>query len=57
MYVNRKSNVGLLKKERAMIFQSKCAELPEGIQCADSVITFNTLNLIHLIAFLHDFCT
>ena len=32
------SNVGLVKKERAMIFQSKCVELPEGIQCADSVI-------------------
>ena len=30
--------MGLVKKERAMIFQSKCVELPEGIQCADSVI-------------------
>ena len=28
-----KSNVGLVKKERA-IFQSKCAELPESIQQA-----------------------
>ena len=40
MHVNCKSNVGLVKKERerAMIFQSKCVELPEGIQCADGVI-------------------
>ena len=38
MHVNCKSNVGLLKKKRAMIFQSKCVELPEGIQCAGSVI-------------------
>ena len=38
MHVNCKSNVGLVKKEKAMIFQSKCVELPEGIQCADSVI-------------------
>ena len=39
VYMNCKSNVGLVKKERAMIFQSKCVELPEGIQCAESVIT------------------
>ena len=38
MHVNCNSNVELLKKERAMIFQSKCVELPDGIQCADSVI-------------------
>ena len=38
MHVNCKSNVGLVKKERAIIFQSKCVELPEGIQCVDSVI-------------------
>ena len=38
MHVNCRSNVGLVKKERSMIFQSKCVELPEGIQCADSVI-------------------
>ena len=38
MHVNCKSNVGLVKKEGAMVFQSKCVELPEGIQCADSVI-------------------
>ena len=38
MHVNCNSNVELLKKERAMIFQSKCVELPNGIQCADSVI-------------------
>ena len=38
MRVNCNSNVGLLKKERAMIFKSKCVESPEGIQCADSVI-------------------
>ena len=35
MHVNCKSNVGQVKKERAMIFQSKCIELPEGIQFAD----------------------
>ena len=35
MHVNCKSNVGLVKKERAMIFQSKCIELPEVIQFAD----------------------
>ena len=38
MHGNCKSNVGLVKKERAMIFQSKCVELPDGIQCTDSVI-------------------
>ena len=38
MHVNCKSNVGLVKKERAMVFQSKCVELPEGIQCTVSVI-------------------
>ena len=38
MHVNCKSNVGLIKKERAMICQSKFVDLPEGIQCADSVI-------------------
>ena len=38
VHVNCKSNMGLVKKERARIFQSKCVKLPEGIQCADSVI-------------------
>ena len=34
MHVNSKSNAGLVKKDRAIIFQSKCTEcveLPEGI--------------------------
>ena len=34
MHVNFKSNVGLVKKDRAIIFQSKCSkcvELPEGL--------------------------
>ena len=30
--------MGLVKKDRAIIFQSNCVELPEGIQCADSAI-------------------
>ena len=34
MHANCKSHVGLVKKETAMIF----VELPEGNQCADSVI-------------------
>lgn len=38
MQVNCKSNVGLLKKERAMIFQNKCDELAEGMLCANSAI-------------------
>ena len=38
MHVNCKSNVRLVKKERARIFQSKCVELPKGIQCTDSAI-------------------
>ena len=33
-HVISKSNVGLVKKERAMIFQSKCAQLSENIQQA-----------------------
>ena len=41
MHENCKSNVGLVKKERAIIFQSKCVELPEGMQCRDSVIKLN----------------
>ena len=39
MHVNCNSNVGLVKKERAMIFQSKCGDLPEGIQGANSDTT------------------
>ena len=31
MHVNCTSNLGLVKKERATIFQSKCVETPEGI--------------------------
>ena len=38
MHANCKSNVGLVKKERAMIFQSKCVALTQGIQSTDSVI-------------------
>ena len=30
MHANCKSNVGLVKKERARIFQSKCVELPKA---------------------------
>ena len=36
--INCKTNVGLLEKQRAMIFQQKDVELPEGIHCADSVV-------------------
>ena len=36
--INCKTNVGLLEKQRAMIFQQKDVELPEGIRCADSVV-------------------
>ena len=32
MHVKSKSNVGFVKNEREMIFQSKCFELTEGIQ-------------------------
>ena len=38
MHGDCKLNMGLVKKERAMIFHSKCVELPKGIQCADSDI-------------------
>ena len=38
MPVDWKSNVGLVKKERAMIFQNKCVELSEGILCVNSAI-------------------
>ena len=38
MQVNCKSNMGLVKKERAMIVQSNDVELPKGIQCPDSVV-------------------
>ena len=36
--INCKTNAGLLEKQRAMIFQQKDVELPEGIRCADSVV-------------------
>ena len=41
MHVNCKSNLGFVEKERAMIFQRKFVELPEGIQSGDSVIMLN----------------
>ena len=40
MHVNCNSNVGLVKKERAMIFQSKCGDLPESIQGGNSDTTY-----------------
>ena len=36
--VNRKTNLDLIEKQRATIFQQIDAELPEGIHCADSVV-------------------
>ena len=40
VHMNCNSNVGLVKKERAMIFQSKCGDSPEGIQGTDSDTTY-----------------
>ena len=36
--INCETNVGLIEKQRAMIFQQKDFELPEGIHCADSIL-------------------
>ena len=36
--INWETNVGLIEKNRALIFQQKVFELPEGIHCAESVV-------------------